>query len=474
MMFNRLVSKLGIIACLIGIGVAQASVEQTRMINFYGVTEFADIACNNGVEGARDVIYTLISSVPANVRLFDIKVVALEDDNSNIQTLVNVGGCVTDNSSSTGATGIITGFSSCEVRITITPPICNVGPSAAEIRRQLHIGVGLSEGPLNKDITAAVTVIGSGREFAVLDVTNPPYTNPEYGDSQLYGDLGIMEDVFNYFEVHGTTHFRSLMPDNIVDAAESDFTAAYNSFMEVLEFGGCRAHGSIDNGDEIKSGYYCLFYADEGGPGPKGVSFVDITLTGTINLVGPGNFVFFVSPVDQVCDVNVPRCTASGSPPPSPPAPQRAPSGRMCDLIVEPTANFVYSDGASPANVYWVLTTSYVPEPDLIQPPEFPNADQYSSVCLNNNSNLDGTVLAGAPGSTDGYHYKDGGLGTISAEGWDDNTGNVAALVNGSLWANSAVGLASPKTVPAPPPAAILLAGTTVNADVEGQDDHKE
>ncbi len=460
-MFKRLAYQLGLVSCLVGVGVAQASTAQDLAIDFYGITEFNDVACNDGVDGTRDVIYTLISTIPANIRLFNIGMNPTAEDNSNILTDVNLGGCVMSTGGDIqGATGIINGFSTCDITITITPPICNVGPTEADIRQILHIGVGVGVGHQNADldheIHAQVTAIGAGRNFAILDVSNPPATNPDYGDSQLFGDLGIMAtgDVFNYFEVDGTTHYATLMPDNIVDAAQSDFTSAYNVFMDVYNYGGCRDRDSIDDGNQIKSGYYCLYSQDENGDA------IDVTLTGVINLSGPGNFVFFISPIDQNSSVDTlcaPDENQTGS----------KSTERMCDLIVQPTAEFVYSYGASAANVYWVLTSSYTPAvfPDDPKYPD-PTGIQYSSVFLSGDSTLDGTVLAGAQGSNDGYNYNDGGFATITAEGWEDETGTVAAVVNGSLWSFSSV-FKPPVFGPPIPPPGVQLAGTTVNANVE-------
>ncbi|HLF66831.1 MAG TPA: hypothetical protein VI522_04365, partial [Gammaproteobacteria bacterium] len=320
----------------------------------------------------------------------------------------------------------------------VTPPSCVEGPTSNDIiHRELFLNIASQQEGLTQEVHARVTVIGSGREFSVLDINNPPETNQALGHSQLFGDLGILSAPWlkenqDGFEVIAGTIYTTASPTT--DAAHSDFLAAYNTLRDVWDDDGCREHGSIDNGDAVQPGYYCLSYQnDDGEP-------IDVTLSGEVLLEGPGNFIFFIGAGQEPEEL----CGDDLNP-------------RMCDLIVRSTARFTYKN-ASPQDVYWVLLGDFELEPIMGKTFATPVAANYSNVYLSANSTLHGTVLAGAPGSSDGTSFDQGGLATITAEGWDfPVTGNGGAVVHGRLWAYSAFDEDDPMP-------AIRLASTTVDA----------
>ena len=415
-MFKRIVSKFfawGCAACFVlalGMMQAYAAVDLIEYddVIFVGETRFSDVACNGD---PRDVTYTLRNTEPSNLSLYGIKINSLEDDDSCIATQIIQDGCVTDVSPPEGANGFIARYSTCDITVRVIPPACQDGPMFGNIHLELFIGVSSLEEGLTKEINAQLSVIGSGRDFAALDITNPPTTDPDYGHSQLYGDLGIVDVLFNDFEVHGLTYFSSAPQ---TDAAQSDFIAAFNTLSNVIFYDGCTFQEDIIF-QSLESGYYCLYNEDTGDP----------VVAGENELRGTGDFVFYIAPF----------C-----------------GGVACNLIVSPAdtpfTRFTYADGAKPENVYWVLPSIY----ELGGPPST-TASDYSSAYIYRDTVLPGTILAGAPGSSDGLSFDQGGLSSINTFTNDFATEG-AVLINGRLWTYSPPGSAG----------GIYLQDTTVDA----------
>ncbi|MFI4955364.1 MAG: hypothetical protein ACHP9Y_05570, partial [Gammaproteobacteria bacterium] len=262
---KKILYQLVSVGCLSSslITVAQANSEIDDVVFIPAATEFRNVACNGA---ARNVTYILQNNEANAITLYDVKVTNQPGepiDSSGVTFVPSIAppstgpvNCLTSLTDNIGS-GVISGFNTCSLVITVTPPACTnpSTPLQTPIARQLFIGVQSEQAELVTNINANVSVIGSGENFAVLGGT---VANTSQGTSQIIGDLGYTTasaptgfNVTNGAE-RGST-------DAIRIAAESDLRAAYAALLgQIGSSAGCEPRASLDAGDELQPGYYCL------------------------------------------------------------------------------------------------------------------------------------------------------------------------------------------------------------------------
>ncbi len=453
MMSNTLSFRLALVgcvaSCLMSAAHADLGTGESDDVVFVGLHKgmFPEVACvpeANLPATGRAVEITLQSTVPANLRLYDVQFVPFADDNSGVTFDFDVSGCISSTHPVTNyGQGMIMGFDSCVLTAEFIPPVCdNTGmdgapvPMSAEIHQLLVVGLGSQEDYALLEAKSNVNVIGAGNEFAVLGYNQVP-TNQGNGNSQLFGDLGLLNvpSDISGFTLPNTASAHYSPADDVVVGAETDLENAYFTLYADLGecLDNCIPYGSTDDKDLLTSGNYCLYDAANG-------FGIDVTLDGNLTLAGAGNFYFFMNP-NQVCIAD-----AVG------------PEFRMCNLRVGPHFNISYAadqNGNTPTaeNVFWILgAAATIADDTAPNPPLVLGSTDISHMYLANGARLDGSVLGGA-GFNDCSEPRAGSSlsfclitgNNIIAE---YSTGDRAAVVNGTLW--SQFGL-------------IELAGTTVS-----------
>ena len=436
------------------------------------VSNFACVAAGSPSDNVSSVDYVLQNNLPSTVSLYGIQLNQEADDDSGVTATLAKTGCVSSYSDVNGGSGTIDPWGTCTLTVQFTPPACagTTGPLGGNIDQSLFIGVDTQQGELTLDISGEVNVIGAGGQFALLGgfYDDPTITDPTqpyvvlnqdgYANSVAVGSVAnLAENVgppaspdTTGFSIYDGTAYYQDETNTAVNTAETNFEQAYSALIQVLTNNtvsfkplasshymttpptvNCTWDSSLDDGDAVTPGYYCLQSYNSEAEG-----FTDVSLSGTIYLQGSGNFYFFIDPFND-------HCVDDDS------------NSKMCDLIVQSTLRFEYSDGASPENVYWITTGNIGGSFDPTTP-TLPTAADFSQVELKNGAILDGTILAGGQinvpvtvdtVTTDVYY----GYSSIVA----DTSGNRATIVNGSLWApmgNSTTELS------------IALSGSTVNA----------
>lgn len=154
---------------------------------------FPDIACapTPALQAIpRAVQFTLQNNKYANFRLFNARMVRFAHDDSGMRfsfddTPIAVGNpnCITYTDPVTNyGQGSIAALSQCTLTVEFIPPLCNKNganstsvPMSAAIHQLLAIGVGSQQDYLLLEAHAEVNVIGSGNQFAVLGLSQPPF-----------------------------------------------------------------------------------------------------------------------------------------------------------------------------------------------------------------------------------------------------------------------------------------------------------
>jgi hypothetical protein len=321
----KLITLTGVLFCLTSIAHAQNETALSKVVTFAGDTQFGDFTC-----GTTDqtVVYKLKNHTGAIIDLFDIKV--NKNDTSDAKVTVLTGGCVSE-LTPTGGVGQIAANKTCKLTLNVTTPAT---PCPDTLNRKLHIGIGnRDQENLNKVLTADITLLGSGADFAVLNTSVPPTSggaiSENVSDNILYGDLGLTNsDPEPGFLVSGDVYTTADASDPIVEAAQTSFSTIYHNFVNYIYSNSpmpCTSYPDINN-KTITAGFYCLSQK-------AGGQYVDVVVSGKSTFVGKGPFVFFVDPTTK-CDAN------TSSP-------------RICDIYMQADTQFTY-DGASPADIFWV------------------------------------------------------------------------------------------------------------------------
>ncbi|HLF66296.1 MAG TPA: hypothetical protein VI522_01635, partial [Gammaproteobacteria bacterium] len=338
-MAQQLTAKFTFLILILGclIGTVYASGDEDFILSedddviFSVIPDFRDIACSF-CPTIRQETYTLKNTEPAAFRLSNFNLTTTDSLSASILSIDSSSSCVT--------AGKILGFSTCDIIIDIMQPPCDnlEGPRRNKITALLSMKVGSAQLSLRRDFDFDVTTIGSGADFAILGGLDSIVTNlPGAAIAQLVGDLGTgndSSDIVGDFDIIDGTAYTA---GKILDNARIDMASTQAVFLGNL--GGCTSHGNLVDGDEFTPDYYCLANA----PAPDGT---DITVDGTITLNGTGNFVFFVN-AEGTGGVDEGEDYLGGCTGPIPPV--------YCGLQFNPTANFVYLNGATKENVYWVV-----------------------------------------------------------------------------------------------------------------------
>ncbi|MFI4955363.1 MAG: ice-binding family protein [Gammaproteobacteria bacterium] len=354
--------KLFTTQCLLfcAIGIAQAH----NADNFEFVTQpyYKNIVCGDPVQNAT---YTIKNneSVPIIITYINLT----QDDPFPADLIqVDMGPLTTCKIGSA-----LAGKAPCNINLVITPAACVPENFSADVKRLLYVGINTWEKEIVSDLIFFKYRIGPipppptpADAFALLgeQVDNLGSVSSIIGS---VGHTGNTPITGNYTVTDGV--FYTSPTDPVVITVNNDFLTIYNTFISNIE--GCRPRTDLDAGDIIQSSYYCL-------TSNSGQSYVSVD--GLITLSGPGDFVFFIDSVPSTCFSN------------------SAPSSVPCDVKIGSNTRFIYTNGASPKNVYWIVGPGH----------EF---------FLASGAALDGTVLSG---------------GNISS----DVTGPNPSTVSGRLW----------------------------------------
>lgn len=366
---------------------------------------FRNVACG---AAARSFTYTLKNNQPNSITLYDVKVIphpGVPLDTSGVTIVPAASGCLTTVTNGIG-NGVIPGnFATCTLTLTITPAACPGGqPVETPIARQLNIGVQSQQAGLLLNLNSAVSVVGSGEDFAVLGGT---VANNALGAVQIIGDLGSTAAATGQFDIYDGVARTGA--DVFMAAAISDFSSAYTTLLARLTAagGGCEPYvGNIAPGTVFYPGYYCL----QQNPANNLASIVVGTQNAVdpIVLVGDGtgkaNFYFFVDSRNVGATPTGATCGTAGN--------------ARCNLDISADTSFAYENGASPENVFWIMGNNTV-VPVV-------NAGQ---VYLRSNSEFDGTILMGSTNLP---------ATAITTSPSNPGGGTSPTLVRGSLWASAA------------------------------------
>lgn len=277
----------------------------------------------------------------------------------------------------------LAGGATCHINLLITPQTCGLEPTAGPILRILHVAVDTLQVKALagiyfrylRDIVFPPSPPPADKGFAVLGLN---VSNTSGGIAQTDGSVGCTGSdaasdpcvAGGYDIINGELYSYETSP---VTQAQTEYTNLYNTFQYYRTLSGCTLDSNLDDGDTLNSGYYCLSNKDN----------TNVTVDGLIYLRGDRDFVFFIDTIN-------PSCFTSSAPPLEEYSP--------CNLTFLSNTRFIYLDGASAANVYWVVGQG--------------------NTKLSVNAVVDGTILSYA--------------GPITG----DPSGNTPALVNGSLWSN--------------------------------------
>ncbi|MFA6038300.1 MAG: hypothetical protein WC748_09310 [Legionellales bacterium] len=389
--------------------VLQAEEPLDLPISFSPVTEFMNVACDGG---DRDVVYNLVNTEANTINLDNIHVITnIDDTATGLTTSFVSGGCIdtihSNNTASGSITGYTTGFATCQITLTVTPPACPTGGILQEtIDRQLYIGVETREqSELIAEIDAEVSVMGAGAYFALLANSS---TSPMFGvvasngtsSAQISGDIGSSgTSTPGNFSISNGTFYnaQNTSPNSIYTAAVNDLTQAYTQLSSMT---GCTAINGLNN--ESK-GPGCYILAPSSG--------TIVTVQGANELTGTAttqNYYFFVPP------------------------------GINLDIDADTVFTFTNPDNSSAANVFWIMLNASV----LTYP-----AGPAGQVLIDSGAQLEGSVLSGSTTLVDATSPA---ITTTSA-------GTNHAQVNGTLWSAAPAATSSPNST-------IQLYGDTISA----------
>jgi hypothetical protein len=392
------------------------ALDSTYPIDFSPVTEFMDVACTNltGPSAQRAVVYNLVNYEANTINLDSIKVITNNDDDSGITTTFVAGGtgnCIQTVNAGIGSGyiyGYATGTPTCTITIQVTPPACPTTgglPVLATIDRELYIGIETrNQSELTAPMQAEVSVLGAGASFALLASSPTDTIVASTSSATITGNIGSSgtsnESEFSYtngifYNTQGTTGI-----DPVYIAAVADLEAAYDQLPNMNTGTApyiCQALNGLNGSTSIAPGCYALSVPPSNNPFYCGASTVCVDSTNELTGNEGDNYYFFV------------------------------PAG--VDLNVGSQTVFTFSDGGTPANVFWIMEDTTL------------GAGQ---VYINAGAQLAGSVLSGLTQSS--------GQPAITTT----LAGSTRAQIFGTLWSGAAT---------ISPAAAIQLYGDSVTVN---------
>lgn len=362
---NKFVNKYVVLGCVSSclLSVAHAN---NAVVEFQEpLPDFRNIACTIFEEGyPRQETYTLINRDPSDIDL-DISLVTPATDDSDVAVIID-----TMNSTCIGNLnppvnniylGQISGNNTCTIVLDIIQPQCESGPMSAPVDRELRVEVDTIQKDLVDHIHFDVTTLGAGENFALI---GGGLASQGDGPVQIIGDIAADESVGEFDVTDGEFY---ALTDLIALTADADLAATYFLFQQQWDNNGCSTHDNIVDGEVITPGYYCL--ANTAG--------TDVLVDGTIELDGDGNYVFFINP----------ECSADDS---------------CFGLQFKPLTRFIYTNGASPDKIFWVMGNDAFSGDVLLQP----NAVIDGSILMmNNDDSIVHTVAGEIPATVNGRLY---------------------------------------------------------------------
>ncbi|HLF67063.1 MAG TPA: ice-binding family protein, partial [Gammaproteobacteria bacterium] len=265
----------------------------------------SNMACS-ATPVARTFDYTVRNTGGAPLDLYDIDLDTNSADTFTGLPAPSLAGCA----------GILGAYTSCILTLSITPPTCVAESQSLSqvLDRTIVIRIHNNIQPqLTEDVNAAVTTLGSGADFSAIGPVVLNSSPGLFGPAQMIGNVAATSatavDATQFDMIQGSIY--AYTDDETINA-NNDLLSAYNTFNKRKTAIGCGNHGNITTGQVFNSGYYCM------------TSSPTVTVGGAapITFAGPGKFVFFV------------------------------PAG--INLTFLNNAEFIYENGASKDNVYWI------------------------------------------------------------------------------------------------------------------------
>ncbi|MGA2654781.1 MAG: ice-binding family protein [Gammaproteobacteria bacterium] len=312
-------------------------------IEFSVVPDISNISCGSAASNA---VYTVINTDKyATIIVTPREIINYDDFPDN---LVQIQPKSAPGSLTTCDNTYLKPGQTCNINLIITPDSCNNGTILGHIDRVLVVATGTQYKDPTAKIKFSYTKAGAADSFAILGSGVFNYGSTSY----VTGDIGHTgtSAIFGPFHVTNGQLYTSATDPNVINA-NTAFLNLYNQF--IANKANCRIHSDIIPPTELQASYYCL---------TSNLGLNEVSVDGPTVLSGNGDFVFFVDDGHNTCFPNA-----------SPSAP--------CNLHIKSETSFIYKNGASPNNVYWITGTG-------------------ATIQIESGAELDGTILAGGNIST--------------------------------------------------------------------------